>query len=86
MAAELVSPLRAPGPVGVMTDEEGVVTGDLELRTTCADDGALDVVVRYAGALDWYRITGASGVRLADPADHEAVHALLRGVLHRPEG
>ena len=69
-----------------MTDEVGVVTGALELRTRCASDGALVVDVRYDGALDWYVVTGTAGIRLADTADHESVHRLLTGVLHRPEG
>jgi len=85
MEAELRSPVVA-GPGGVMTDEVGVVTGEVELRTTCAADGTLEATVRYAGALDWYHVTGTAGLRLADPADHEPAHALLRGVLHRPDG
>jgi hypothetical protein len=85
MGAQRSSPI-VPGPGGVMTDEEGVLTGPLELRTALADGGALDVTVRYAEALDWNRVTGTSGIRLADPADLDAVHALLCGVLHRPEG
>ena len=69
-----------------MTDEVGVITGELELRTVCAEDGSLAVLVRYAGALDWYAVTGTSGQRLRDPGDHEPVHALLVGALHRPLG
>ena len=85
MAAELLSLLLAP-PGGVMTDEVGVVTGTLELRTALAPGGDVGVHVRYAGALDWYRVTGTSGVSLDDAGAHGAVHQLLRGVLHRPEG
>ena len=81
--AELSSPFVA-GPGGVMTDEVGVVTGDLELRTAL-DDGELRATVRYEGAEEWYAVTGAS-CKLADPKDHEAVHAVLLGVLNRPEG
>lgn len=83
--AERTSALAAP-PGGVMTDEVGVVTGDLELRTAVDDAGTVDVHVRYTGALDWYRVTGTAGVRLAGPEDHDAVHTLLLGVLDRPEG
>ncbi len=68
-----------------MTDEVGVVTGDLELRTDLADDGKLRALVRYEGAEEWYAVTGAS-CQLADPRDHEPVHQLLLGLLHRPEG
>jgi hypothetical protein len=72
------------GPGGVMTDDVGVITGDLELRTTLTD-GAVTVEVRYEGADEWYRLS-ASDCRLADDKDHEAVHHALLGVLNRPEG
>jgi hypothetical protein len=79
----LTSPFKA-APGGVMTDDVGVITGDLELRTTLAD-GAVTVEVRYEGADEWYRLSAAD-CRLADPNDHEAVHHALLGVLNRPEG
>ena len=72
------------GPGGVMTDDVGVITGDLELRTTLTDN-AVAVEVRYAGADEWYRLSAAD-CRLADPRDHEPVHHALLGVLNRPEG
>ncbi len=74
-----------PGPGGVMTDDVGVVTGELELRTTCTATGELSVTVRYAGADEWYTVTGADAT-LHDPADTQAVHDILVGVLHRPQG
>jgi hypothetical protein len=70
-------------PDGVMTDEVGVITGDLELRTTLDDAGVLRLAVRYAGADEWYTLTGSGG-RLHDPRDAEAVHALLTAQLSRP--
>jgi hypothetical protein len=79
------SPLVAP-PGGVMTDEVGVITGELELCCRCAEDGLVTVLVRYAGALDWYAVTGTGGVLLHDPHDLEPIHALLVGALHRPVG
>lgn len=79
------SPLVAP-PGGVMTDEVGVITGELELCTTCAEDGSVTVLVRYAAALDWYAVTGTDGLRVHDRRDHAALHRLLVGVLHRPDG
>jgi hypothetical protein len=44
---------------GVMTDEAGAVTGDLEISTRLLDAGLLDVHVRYAGAEEWYTVTGS---------------------------
>lgn len=79
-----VSPMVA-GQGGVMTEEVGVVTGDLELRTTMGTDGVVTAKVRYAGAEEWYRVRGGM-CKLADERDHAAVHALLVGVLNRPSG
>lgn len=72
-----------PSPDGVMTNEVGVITGELELRSTCAADGALDLAIRYAGADEWYSIIG-TGYRLHDTRDHDVVHRLLVNVLQRP--
>ena len=68
-----------------MTDEVGVVTGDLTLRTEV--DGAGNVVVRtqYKDAEEWYAVTGAKA-HLADPKDVDAVHTVAAGILNRPEG
>lgn len=77
-----------PGPGGVMTDEVGVVTGDLTLKTVVdpATGGAtVRVTVQYRGAAEWYAVTGGA-VPVADPADAKAVHQLAVGLLHRPEG
>ena len=79
-----LDPRFKAGPGGVMTDDVGVVTGDLELRTTLTG-GTVTVEVRYEGADEWYR-RSAADCRLADPKDHEAVHHALLGVLNRPEG
>lgn len=79
-----LSSLFVAGPGGVMTDEVGVVTGDLELCTELSD-GKLRALVRYEGAEEWYAITGGS-CALTDPRDHEQVHSLLLGLLNRPEG
>ncbi|MFE9192281.1 hypothetical protein ACFYL6_22015 [Micromonospora sp. NPDC007208] len=73
-----------PGPGGVMTDEVGVVTGDLTLRTEYAD-GKVTLRVQYKDADEWYAVTGTS-VTLADPAGLDAVHGVAVGLLNRPEG
>jgi hypothetical protein len=75
------SAMTAP-PGGVMTDEVGVITGDLELATECAD-GDVTVWVRYAGAAEWYRLSAAD-CHLYDPRDHDALHTALVAVLNRP--
>jgi hypothetical protein len=72
------------GPGGVMTDEVGVITGDLTLRTEFAD-GQVVVRVQYKDAEEWYVVTGGKA-GLKDPADVAAVHAVVVGILNRPEG
>jgi hypothetical protein len=67
---------------GVMTTEVGVISGELELRTTCAEDGALTLAITYLGAKEWYTLPGAE-YRLHDPRDHEVVHRMLATVLER---
>jgi hypothetical protein len=73
------------GPGGVMTDEVGVVTGALTLRTEVDDAGKLVLRVQYKDAAEWYTVTGGTAT-LADVKDIEAVHALACGLLNRPQG
>ena len=75
---------------GVMTEEAGAVTGELELltRPVEADEGRLEALVRYAGAEEWYTVSG-SPVGAGDEghrAMHEAVLALLTTPGHVEEG
>ncbi|MER6385303.1 hypothetical protein [Streptomyces sp. NPDC001250] len=43
-----------------MTDEAGVITGDLTLRTGLGDDApSAHVSVQYTGAEEWYTLTGS---------------------------
>ncbi|GAA4594458.1 hypothetical protein BJY16_001321 [Actinoplanes octamycinicus] len=72
-----------PGPGGVMTDEVGVVTGDLTLRSELAGD-QLTLRVQYKDAEEWYTVTGGKA-KLADPSDLDAVHQIVIGLLDRPE-
>ena len=72
------------GPGGVMTDEVGVITGELTLRSELAD-GKLTLRVQYREADEWYVVTGGVAA-LHDPADLDAVHAVVTGILNRPEG
>jgi hypothetical protein len=43
---------------GVMTQEVGAVTGELEICTRIVAQG-LEVAVRYAGAEEWYTVEGS---------------------------
>lgn len=77
--ADIVAP-----PGGVMTDEAGVVTGELTLRTELAD-GRVTMRVQYREADEWYTVTGVAAT-LKDPGDLDAVHGVAVALLHRPEG
>jgi len=77
--ADIIAP-----PGGVMTDEAGVVTGELTLRTELTA-GRVTMRVQYKDAEEWYRVTNVNAA-LADPADLDAVHGVAVALLHRPEG
>jgi hypothetical protein len=70
------------GQGGVFTDEVGVITGQVTLRTEVADGGALTLRVQYKDADEWYTVTGGRCV-LHDEADAKPVHRLVLGVLAR---
>jgi len=84
MAEQRTSDITA-GPGGVMTDEAGVVTGELTLRTEMADRKTVVLRVQYKNAAEWYTVTGAK-TKLTDPKDIDAVHVIAVALLHRPEG
>lgn len=73
-----------PGPGGVMTDEVGVVTGELTLRTEY-DKGQVVLRVQYKDADEWYVVTGGKAA-LPDPGCLDAVHTIAVALLNRPEG
>lgn len=47
------------GPGGAMTDEVGVITGDLTLATSIEDDGLAHSRIQYTDADEWYTLTGS---------------------------
>jgi len=65
-----------------MTEEAGAITGELELLTRYSGDGALEVLVRYAGADEWYTVSG-SPVPVSE-ADHCRAHEAVLGRLTTP--
>lgn len=69
---------------GVMTDEAGAITGDLELLTRPAQNGGLEALVRYAGAEEWYTVTGSPVPDPADGGDHAASHEAVLALLTTP--
>ncbi|MEV6048491.1 hypothetical protein [Streptomyces xanthochromogenes] len=42
-----------------MTDEVGVITGDLTVRTTRRADHRVIVTIQYTGADEWYTLTSS---------------------------
>jgi hypothetical protein len=84
MSDSRTTDVTAP-PGGVMTNETGVITGRLTVRTDVDDHGAVSLHVQYKDAAEWYTIRDASA-RLAAAADIDAVHAIVVGLLDRPDG
>jgi hypothetical protein len=58
---------------GVLTDEVGAITGELELLTRPAE-GDIEAMVRYAGARDLYTVSGSPvPVTYTHVKAHEAI-------------
>lgn len=72
------------GPGGVMTDEVGVVTGELTLRTA-ADGDEVILRVQYKEAEEWYTVTGGR-TKFSDRSVLDAVHDIAVALLNRPAG
>lgn len=67
-----------------MTVEGGAVAGDLELCTALSPDN-LEARVRYAGADEWYAVTGSPAPRQNLPAaDHPTLHRRVLRLLTTP--
>ncbi|MGW6984994.1 hypothetical protein ACWGE1_37005 [Streptomyces sp. NPDC054932] len=67
------------GPGGAMTDEVGVITGPLTLRTTAPAGGLVRFDVQYKDADEWYTLTGSPRAHHGDPAAlHAAALAAIR--------
>jgi hypothetical protein len=72
------------GPGGVMTDEVGVITGELTLRTEFTA-GQVTLRVQYKDADEWYAVTGGRAP-LPDARGLDAVHTIAVALLDRPQG
>lgn len=69
---------------GVMTEEAGAITGDLELLTRPTPDGSgIEVLVRYAGARDLYTVTGSPVRVVSETPDDDEFRAAHERVLER---
>ncbi|KNE82510.1 MULTISPECIES: hypothetical protein [Streptomyces] len=69
------------GRGGAMTDEVGVVTGDLTVLTSRRPDGLADIRIQYTGAEEWYSLTGSPAP--LPPGGLDALHAdVLRRIRH----
>ncbi|MFD9478525.1 MULTISPECIES: hypothetical protein [Streptomyces] len=67
------------GPGGAMTDEVGVITGPLTLRTTVTAGDLVRFEVQYKDADEWYTLTGSPRTHRGAPAaQHAAALAAIR--------
>jgi hypothetical protein len=59
---------------GVMTEEAGAITGELELLTYPGEggEGSMEALVRYAGAKEWYTVSGSPLPAYGE--DHGSLH------------
>lgn len=68
---------------GVMTDEAGAITGELEVETR-VEDGGVAVRARYAGADEWYAVTGSPVAIDESSRDARALHERIVAHLQSP--
>jgi hypothetical protein len=73
---------------GVMTEEAGAITGELELLTRVTPDGGgIEAMVRYAGAQDLYTVSGSPVHAVSerpDEVEHRAAHERILETLTTP--
>ncbi|MEV8530136.1 hypothetical protein AB0451_39695 [Streptomyces sp. NPDC052000] len=69
------------GPGGAMTDEVGVITGDLTIQTTRQPDHLVTIAIQYTGADEWYTLTG-SPTRVPDGELENYHERVLAAVEH----
>ena len=73
---------------GVMTEEAGAITGELELLTCVTPDGGgIEAMVRYAGAQDLYTVSGSPVLAVSghpDHVEHRAAHERIVETLTTP--
>ncbi len=67
------------GRGGVLTDEVGVLTGDLTVHTTWAGDEAR-IAVQYSGASDWFTMTGSPAPCHAEEESRHLHQAVVQAV------
>jgi hypothetical protein len=72
---------------GVMTDEVGAITGELELQTRLMPDGGTEALVSYSGARDLYTVSGSPVYAVSehpDQVEHRAAHERILITLTTP--
>jgi hypothetical protein len=72
---------------GVMTEEAGAITGELELLTCVTPDGGIEAMVRYAGARDLYTDSGSPVHAVSerpDEVERRAAHERILETLTTP--
>ncbi|MEU7022995.1 hypothetical protein ABZ990_20370 [Streptomyces sp. NPDC046203] len=67
------------GGGGVLTDEVGVLTGDVTVHTTFVD-GEARVAVQYSGASDWFTMSGSPVPCGSEPESRDLHDAVVEAV------
>lgn len=60
MPAEVFTTVIKVARGGIMTDEVGVITGDVEIESSLSDSGEAAAHCRYDQANEWYVVTDAA--------------------------
>ena len=72
---------------GVMTEEVGAITGELELLSRIMPGGDIEATVRYSGTRDLYTVSGSPLRAVSahpDQVEHRAAHERILETLTTP--
>ncbi|MFF4867109.1 hypothetical protein ACWCRF_27550 [Streptomyces sp. NPDC002405] len=72
------------GPGGAMTDEVGVITGELTVTTSLLPDGRAGIAIQYTDADEWYTLTGSPVP--VPPEGMTVLHAQVQERVRRGRG
>ncbi|MET7621487.1 hypothetical protein [Streptomyces sp. NPDC005408] len=67
------------GAAGVLTEEVGVIKGDLTVHTTWAE-GQAEIAVQFSGASDWFTMAGSPVPCPSEEASRTLHQAIVEAV------
>lgn len=73
------------GSGGVLTDEVGIIRGDLTIHTTWSE-GQAQIAVQFSGASDWFTMTGSPVPCPSEEASRSLHQSIVESVRDQADG